>query len=253
MLDRYTKLTDFEVFTEEEKLGEIHDIYFEDGDWQVRYAIIESGDWLLGERVIIAMEALGKPNWEDKRIVADVSREDIESRPKIDFAKPVSRERLSELHQHYQWAPIMPSSAPPGSPIVGPYPILPPTADISERRKLLDQAEEGEGSLRSAQEVAGYEVECENDCIGSVEDFFIEEDGWIIRYLLIDIRRWIKERRVIVSPEWVSEIDWLGEEIEVDLTKNQIENSPEFDPSEAPTRKYETALYDFYHQPGYWL
>lgn len=249
MLDKYSKLIDFEVFAQDEKLGEIHDIYFQDNVWKVKYAVVESGDWLLGERFIIATEALHKPNWEEKQITTDISKEDIKSRPEIDFAKPVSREKLSELHQHYQWSQFMPS----GAQIYGPYPIVSPTADIAQRKELREETEEGEANLRSAEEVTGYEVECEDDCIGSVKDFFVDEKDWVIRYLLIDIGRWISNREVIVSPDWVSEIEWLDGEIEVNLTKEQIENSPEYNPSEPLTREYETALYDFYHQPGYWL
>lgn len=249
MLHRLDKLVGFDVFAEDEKLGEIHDIYFEDSGWKAKYAIVQSGERLLGERFIIAMEVLGETYWESGRVDADISKEEIENRPKVSFAEPVSREELSKIHQHYQWTPIRPTGGATQSPVFGPYPILPPTADIAERKKLQ---EEGEANLRSVEEVEGYEIECEDDCIGSVQGFFANED-WTIRYLLVDIGRWISKKKVLVAPDWVSQIDWFEGEITIDLTKDQIRNSPQYDSSEPPSREYEIALYDFYHQPGYWL
>ena len=38
----------------------------------------------------------------------------------------------------------------------------------------------------------------------------------------------------------------------VDLTKEQIKNSPEYDPSIPTERRYEEELHEFYKKPGYW-
>jgi hypothetical protein len=39
----------------------------------------------------------------------------------------------------------------------------------------------------------------------------------------------------------------------VDLTKEVIEKSPEFDPSAPVNREYEEVLYDYYGRPKYWV
>jgi len=39
----------------------------------------------------------------------------------------------------------------------------------------------------------------------------------------------------------------------VNLTKEQIENSPVYDPSAPVNRDYEERLYDYYGRPKYWI
>jgi hypothetical protein len=41
--------------------------------------------------------------------------------------------------------------------------------------------------------------------------------------------------------------------VEVDLSRDSIENSPEYDPSAPINEEYEMRLYDFYGRPKYWL
>jgi hypothetical protein len=38
----------------------------------------------------------------------------------------------------------------------------------------------------------------------------------------------------------------------VNVSKEQIENSPEYDPASPINREYEIRLYDFYGRPYYW-
>ena len=39
----------------------------------------------------------------------------------------------------------------------------------------------------------------------------------------------------------------------VDLSRESVKNSPEFDPSEPVNREYEMKLYDYYGRPRYWV
>ena len=39
-------------------IGEIHDVYFDDHDWRVRYYIVSTGKWLPGREVLIPPQAV---------------------------------------------------------------------------------------------------------------------------------------------------------------------------------------------------
>jgi hypothetical protein len=43
---------------------------------------------------------------------------------------------------------------------------------------------------------------------------------------------------VVISPSWLHGIDWAARRIEVDLTRQQIEDSPEYDPRLVPGETY---------------
>jgi stress response protein YsnF len=47
-------------------------------------------------------------------------------------------------------------------------------------------------------------------------------------------------------------VDWNDSLLHVDLTREQIKNSPEYDASRPVEREYETRLHDHYERPGYW-
>jgi hypothetical protein len=59
-------------------------------------------------------------------------------------------------------------------------------------------------------------------------------------------------KKVLVSPEWIKTISWSKREVYVDLLREVIKNSPEFDPSAPVNRDDEDRLYDYYGRQKYW-
>ena len=80
----------------------------------------------------------------------------------------------------------------------------------------------------------------------------LEDEMWNIRYLVVDTGPWILGKKVLVALDWVEKIDWSKRDVFVNLSKEQIKNSPEFDPAKPVNRVYEETLYDFYGRPRYW-
>jgi hypothetical protein len=70
--------------------------------------------------------------------------------------------------------------------------------------------------------------------------------------MVVDTRNWLPGRKVLVSPAWIQQISWDATLVAVALPRDRIKNSPEFDPTKAVDRAYETALCHFYDQPRYW-
>ena len=99
----------------------------------------------------------------------------------------------------------------------------------------------------------GYKIHAEEGQIGHVEDFIVHEDDWAIRYMVVDTRNWLPGRKVIIPPDWIKDISWMDSEVLVDVSKEVVKESPEFDPAAPVNREYETRLYDYYGRPKYWL
>ena len=74
----------------------------------------------------------------------------------------------------------------------------------------------------------------------------------MVRYLIVDIGNRITGRRVLTDPSWIESIEWETRDVEFKLTKEEIEKSPEFDPTRPVSRDYENRLYDYYARPKYW-
>ena len=59
-------------------------------------------------------------------------------------------------------------------------------------------------------------------------------------------------KKVLISPDWATRVEWPDKKVYVDLSKQKIKDSPLWSPEAAVNREYETRLYDFYGRPAYW-
>lgn len=258
ILHSLDKLTGFEVQAEDGEKGKVTDVYFDDQSWAIRYFVIEIGSWLAGERVLIAPDVVGEPDFDAGVLPVHLTREQVENAPDLDVEQPVSRQKLMSLHDFYGWETWWPGywAASPNLMVGGLSPAGTPGVALplveGEEEPEEPTGEEGSPHLRSADEVTGYHIRATDGDIGHVEDFFAQTSGWVIRYLLVDTRNLLPGKKVLLAPEWIDEIDWDDREVGVELTREQVKSSPEYDPDEPLTRKYESALYEYYGRPGYW-
>jgi hypothetical protein len=95
--------------------------------------------------------------------------------------------------------------------------------------------------LHKMTKLRGLHLHATDGEIGHVDDFLIDENGWSVRYLVVDTSNWIGGRSVLVSPTVVTSVDWGADRIQVSLTRGQIKesravDSADIDPAEmAPT------------------
>ncbi|MFH2000646.1 MAG: PRC-barrel domain-containing protein, partial [Planctomycetota bacterium] len=118
--------------------------------------------------------------------------------------------------------------------------------------KKTAEVDSGDDHLRSVHEVTGYHIQTTDDEIGHVEDFIVNDETWIIQYMVVDTRNWLPGKKVLISPAWMDSIDWVERKVSVDLTREQVKDSPEYDPSVPMIREYEVQLYDFYDRSKHW-
>lgn len=245
MLRSIESFKSYVIGAKDDELGKVNDFLFDDISWTIRYVVADTGTWLPGRKVLIAVSALSQPDWQGRTLPVDLTREQVKNSPDIDTDKPVSRQHEIELHQYYNWAPYWAG----GYEAVA-MPAPPPGKPEAESTK---QEVKGDPDLRSAREVTGYHIHATDGEIGHIEDFIISDENWIIRYMVVDTRDWLPGRRVLISPQWVTEISWEKSQVYVDITRRAVKESPDYDPTEPVNREYETRLYDYYGRPKYWI
>ncbi|MCI0394457.1 MAG: PRC-barrel domain-containing protein [Chloroflexi bacterium] len=247
MLRGLDELRGYKVLATDDEIGQVDDFYFDDQYWTVRYLVVNTGGWLFGRRVLLSPTALGEPGWAERVLPVALTREQVEKSPAADLAKPVSRQYEMELHTYYGWLPYWAGYGSPIAPsALGAYPAAPLVQEEPKRQ-------EGDPHLQSVAEVSGYHIQATDGEIGHVEDFLAEDDNWFIRYMVVDTSNWLPGRKVLVSPSWVKAIRWSESEVVVDLKRETIKNSPEYDPSAEVNRAYEKKLHDYYGRRGYWM
>jgi hypothetical protein len=60
---------------------------------------------------------------------------------------------------------------------------------------------------------------------------------------VVDTRNWLPGKHVLVPPHQVSTVSWPRREVAVELTRREIESSPEYDPEHSLPGVYEISVY----------
>jgi hypothetical protein len=248
-------------------VGSIVDLLFEDGDFTIRWAVVDTGTWLPGRQVLLPPEQLAKGSDLSGGFRVSLTRQQVKDSPPLSSDKPVSRQMETDLYSHYGWAPYwsgpfgyapvgyglaMPPAAPdePGVPSGRPHP---PGGNRDAELAAREAEDRGDPHLRSAGDVNGYYIAATDGDIGHVEDLLVDDDSWAVRYLIIDTKNWWPGRKVLISPRWVQSISWHDQQVHLDMTRAQIKESPEYTPQMFVDRDYETKLHGHYDRPPYWV
>jgi hypothetical protein len=270
MLRSVRDLCRFTIGATDGDIGSVHDLYFDDQDWTVRYIVVDTGTWLPGRRVLISPLSVREAGEEQLRV--DLTRSQVEASPDVDTARPVSRQQELALATYYGLAPYwegpfrwgaVPYAFDPLLPPPAVTPAIAPEAVAALREEGYDRVgpehfevqerwREGGGHLRSARDVTGYYIAATDGDMGHVEDFLVDDRAWAIRYAVVDTRNWWPGRKVLVSPEWIHTVDWSESKVHVSLSRAEIENAPEYDPARPLEREHESRLWAHYRRPTYW-
>jgi uncharacterized protein YrrD len=106
--------------------------------------------------------------------------------------------------------------------------------------------------LRQIKELKKYTLGAQDGDIGKVREFYFDDNYWTIRYLVADTGGWLSGRRVLISPHALHVANEAEQVLPVDLTKQQIEESPSLASDQPVSRQYEMQYYQYYNWPMYW-
>jgi sporulation protein YlmC with PRC-barrel domain len=106
--------------------------------------------------------------------------------------------------------------------------------------------------LRSVRQLYGKKLAASDGHIGHVKDFYFNDQQWRVRYVVADTGSWLAGRLVLISPHAFGKLHQEDDCLLVNLTRQQIENSPAIESHEPVSRQYEEALYHYYGLPSDW-
>jgi uncharacterized protein YrrD len=240
-------LREYGIDASDGQVGSVEDIYFDDTRWDVRYLVVNTGSWLMGRRVLIPPAVLMGIDDTRRTLRLNVTQGQVRNSPPIDADRPVSRQYEEQYYQYFGWPPYwepnpwLATGVPPEAYV--------PTPEQIERSQ---QGRHENPHLRSVEEVSGYHIEARDGAIGHVEDFLLDKQNWVVRYLEVDTRNWWPGKKVLVATGWIDRIDWAERKVFVSLSRDAIQSAPEYVHSQPVTRDYEEQLHRHYGARGYW-
>jgi hypothetical protein len=101
-------------------------------------------------------------------------------------------------------------------------------------------------------EIIGYKLIAKDGEVGKCADFLFEDHPWIIRYMVADTGGFLNRRKVLLPLVELEKPDPPTQLFHIDLTKQQIEESPPISENEPVSRQYERISYLYFGWPAYW-
>lgn len=81
--------------------------------------------------------------------------------------------------------------------------------------------------LRTIKTLQNYQTITTDDEIGTVNNFYFDDQEWVIRYLVVDIGTWFSSQKVLISPQKLGQPDWEAQQFPIKLTQAEVEDSPD--------------------------
>jgi PRC-barrel domain len=88
--------------------------------------------------------------------------------------------------------------------------------------------------------------------IGTVRNFLFDGLSWTIHYLVVDVGTWFKRRDVVLPIAAVDPPDWVQKTFHVQLTREQVGNSPDVDTEKPVSRQQAIAMEEYFGKLTMW-
>ena len=94
-----------------------------------------------------------------------------------------------------------------------------------------EYAESSDAQLWSARMILGHRIQVRMEEVGHLDDLLVDDETWALRHLIVGSQSggWLG-RKILISPEWVEEVHEPTGRISVGLSRDEIQQSPEWAP-----------------------
>lgn len=83
------------------EVGHIEGLLIDEETWAIRYIVVNTSNWWVGHKVLIAPQWITGVSWPDKSISVDLTRDAVKDAPRYESTAELNRERESHLYQYY--------------------------------------------------------------------------------------------------------------------------------------------------------
>ena len=96
-------VTGYRIHATDGMIGHIENLLVDDTDWGIRYLVVDTKNWWLGQHVLLSPYAVRTIDWTEREIVIDVTREVVKGSPPWAPEAIINRAYEHRLHTYYGW------------------------------------------------------------------------------------------------------------------------------------------------------
>lgn len=95
----------YDIHASDGEVGHVDGFLIDDETWAIRYLVVNTSNWWLGHKVLIAPQWIGGVHWSDQSVTVNLSREAVKAAPAYDASAYLDRRREASLYAHYGHPP----------------------------------------------------------------------------------------------------------------------------------------------------
>jgi hypothetical protein len=222
MLREATELLGRPIDARDGRLGIIEDVYFDDRDWTVRYALVKAGIPFRRDHLLIEPGAIARSGWPAEHLEVWLSRREARGRIAPDTPEPARGAQF--VHRT-------------DAALAGAH------VDLLESARLIVP---GGAHLRGLREAHTYRLSAKEGAAGHVRDFIIDDRTWAICHVAADVDLFFSKKPVLIPPHLIDEIDPAGHAVRTGLTRHALGGAPRYQRLALQSRLYQMCLFDYY-------
>jgi sporulation protein YlmC with PRC-barrel domain len=82
-------------------VGHVESLLINEETWAIQYLVVNTSNWWLGHKVLIAPEWIDEVRWLDKTVSVDLECASVKTSPPFESSEQLNREREVNLYNHY--------------------------------------------------------------------------------------------------------------------------------------------------------
>lgn len=219
------------------KVGSVEDAYFDRERWTVRYLVVNTGGWFDRHPVSVSPPLVSAVDERERQLQVSSDSHTLRDAPRFELHVDASR-RAEAAYLNYFRLPYYWGGA--GVWGAGESPAPPP--HISSSAWQAEVIADSQRYVHGIEELRGAHLAAADGEVGHVEGFLIDDHTWTIRYLVVDTSNWFGGRTVLVPVSNVTNVDWVNRQVHLNLHRQTIQQSPEYDPTTQLSEDYEARL-----------
>jgi hypothetical protein len=92
----------YHISADDGEIGHVEDYIVDDEKWELCYLVVNTHNWIPGKKVLILLRWIKLINWDESKVIVNLSRELIKRCPEFDASQPISNEYEIEFFKHYK-------------------------------------------------------------------------------------------------------------------------------------------------------
>lgn len=94
-------VTGYHIHATDGDIGHVQGLLLDEQNWAIRYLVVDTSNWWLGRKVLIAPQWIDDISWADSKVSISLTRQAVQDAPVYNPAEPLSRNQEDSFFKHY--------------------------------------------------------------------------------------------------------------------------------------------------------